>query len=167
MEIERKFLIDRYPDLPCLGAFWVKQGYLSHAPEVRIRSKVRLPGEESAVSATESASYTLCIKGDGDLVREELEWKISEAEFAVLQKMLTTRMITKLYRRYQLPEQLIAECSLVDPDSPHSFLYVEVEFESESQAERFVPPEYFGKEITTDKSYKMKHYWNRIKNDDH
>ena len=39
MEIERKFLLSGFPDLPELERAEVFQGYLGISPEVRIRSK--------------------------------------------------------------------------------------------------------------------------------
>ena len=39
MEIERKFLVKKIPDLTNLQAIYIEQGYLSFSPEVRIRKK--------------------------------------------------------------------------------------------------------------------------------
>ena len=155
MEIERKFLLTKMPDMPCISSHHVTQGYLSIEPEVRIRSKE--PSEPL------SNTFTLCIKGEGYLSREEVEVDISEEHFNTLRNMVQGQMITKQYQKYRLPDNLVAECSVVDSGTEHSFAYVEVEFESEEDAISFVPPEYFGREITYCEEYKMKRYWERTR----
>ena len=65
MEIERKFLIDGFPQgLPLLEEAVVYQGYLCVDPVVRIRSKE---------TAGKKTSYVLCFKGEGTLARQEIE----------------------------------------------------------------------------------------------
>ena len=39
MEIERKFLVEKIPDLTNVKAIYIEQAYLSFSPEVRIRKK--------------------------------------------------------------------------------------------------------------------------------
>ena len=154
MEIERKFLLSKFPhtELELLSCHEIEQGYLSVNPEVRIRHKAPCnPGNE----------YTLAIKSDGHLSREEIEFEITQEQYNRLRAMIPFQLITKLYQRYKLPEGLIAECSVVDLGLESSFMYAEVEFETEGQALQFEPPACFGEEITYDETYKMKNYWLR------
>jgi CYTH domain-containing protein len=154
MEIERKFLLSKFPhtELNLLSAHEVEQGYLSVNPEVRIRTKKPCkPGQE----------YTLVIKSDGHLSREEIEFELTAEQYDKLRAMIPFQLITKLYQRYMLPDGLVAECSVVDLGLESSFMYAEVEFESEGQALQFDPPACFGEEITYEESYKMKNYWTR------
>ena len=53
MEIELKFLISAFPDLPILEESVLYQGYLCTKPVVRIRSREKSDG----------VTYELCFKG--------------------------------------------------------------------------------------------------------
>ena len=153
MEIERKFLMENFPDLPELERAEVKQGYLGISPEVRIRSK----------RVDEIETYRLCFKGEGDLIREEIELDLDKATFDRLKLLLPKPMICKDYRIYRLENGLRLECSRVDPGSDTEFYYAEVEFQNQQQAEAFCPPSFLGKEVTYDGSYRMKAYYQRKK----
>ena len=96
MEIERKFLLSGFPDLPELERAEVFQGYLGISPEVRIRSK----------RVGEAETYRLCFKGEGSLVREEIELDLDKATFESLKKLLPKPMIRKEYRIYRLENGL-------------------------------------------------------------
>lgn len=76
MEIERKFLLKKLPDIEPVKHIEVYQGYISIKPEVRIRSYEVLDGENQGHKA-----YILTIKGDGNLSREEIETYISKEFF--------------------------------------------------------------------------------------
>lgn len=152
MEIERKFLIDRFPnELPLLEEAEVYQGYLCVNPVVRIRSKRNLNEE----------NYVLCFKGKGTLVRSELEMPLTKEQFEQLRGLLSKPMIHKIYRVYALETGLKLECNVVDPGTPDEFMYAEVEFSSVEQANAFVPPSYLGKDVTETPGYSMGAYWAR------
>ena len=149
MEIERKFLLERFPEhLPLLESAQVEQGYLSLKPEVRIRSKTW--GENQA--------FWLCIKGEGTLVREEVELPLKEEEFLRLKQLLPRPMLHKDYRVYQWEGHRL-ECSWVDREKEHGFLYAEVEFPTVEEAKAFNLPDFLGREVTQEGSYRMKSYW--------
>ena len=42
-------------------------------------------------------------------------------------------------------------------------MYAEVEFESVEAAEKFVVPDFLGKEVTYDNYWKMNNYWKRTR----
>jgi adenylate cyclase len=152
MEIERKFLIDRFPDnLTLIFEAVVHQGYISVDPVVRIRS-MEQAGE---------LDYVLCFKGEGTLVREEIEISITEEKFLALKKLLKAPMIRKDYRVYQLPNGLKLECNLVDKGEPDEFMYAEVEFDTIEHALSFKPPSFLGKDVTEVGSYAMAAYWEK------
>lgn len=155
-EIERKFLIERFPDTiqHLLSEFEIEQAYLSIDPEVRIRRKHKV-GEYSL--------YFLTIKSNGDLIRDEVEIQINSVHYHTLMNMIQKPVITKLNRNYQLMDGLILECFLVDQGTENEFMYAEIEFPSEEEAEHFVMPSWFIKDITYDKSFKMKNYWKRTR----
>lgn len=141
MEIERKFLVKRLPDLSNCLFYELSQGYLNFTPEVRIRKKLD--------------EFILTCKSDGDQDREEVENFISEKAFNNLLLDVKGRMIDKV--RYEIPlnDGLIAELDIYHGDLEGLFT-VEVEFKSDEKAEVFEIPEWFGEEITFDKRYKNK-----------
>ena len=151
MEIERKFFLKTLPNLPVTDIYHIEQGYVSTDPEVRIRSTSRNSG---------ITHHTLCIKGDGTLSREEIETGIGAEQFASLRILCGAPLIRKIHILYKL-EEYILECSIVDPGEPHSFIYAEIEFSSEEEANAFQRPDFLVDEITNDSSLKMKNVWKR------
>ena len=138
MEIERKFLVKEIPNLEGVKYSKIKQGYFSISPEKRVRQK--------------DEKYYITEKGEGDMVREEKEWKIDKKEAETLFAMSKTYIIEKT--RYYLPygENTI---ELDVYEGRHKGLMVaEVEFETVERASAFVAPDWFGEDITRDKSYK-------------
>ena len=152
-EIERKFLIEEFPDLPLLEEAEAFQGYLSVEPVVRIRKKV----------SKEKTSYVLCFKGKGRLCRKEIELDLPKETFDELEELLEIPMIRKEYRVYALGDGRRLECSWVDRGEPTAFLYAEVEFPSVEEALAFQPPEWLSNEVTEDSYYSMSQYWMRKK----
>lgn len=154
-EIERKFLIDGFPqNLPLLEEATVWQGYISADPVVRIRKK------ETAMGT----GYRLCFKSKGTLMRKEVELDITAEKFDALSELLDAPLIRKDFKVFSLPDGHRLECSLVDKDTPTSFYYAEVEFSSEAEARAFIPPMFLGEEKTEDPAFTMSMYWERKKN---
>lgn len=150
MEIERKFLIDRFPALPEVGSAKVWQGYLSTAPVVRIR-RAELPDG--------SGKFELTVKGKGTLVRTEVNIDITAEQYHEMAGLLTREPIFKDYHVYDLGDGLLLECSDVDGDTDHGFLYAEVEFDSVEAANAFEPPAFLGREVTEEPGFSMNSYW--------
>lgn len=154
MEIERKFLLEKFPEqLPLLESSEVEQGYLSVTPAVRIRSK----------TINGKTSYMLCIKGKGTLVREEVELPLEKDAFQRLKNLLPGEMIRKEFRVYELYGGYELECNLVDSGSKTEFMYAEVEFDSVEEANAFIPPEFLGEDITELPGSSMSAYWQRTR----
>lgn len=136
--------------MPELERAEVFQGYLGISPEVRIRSK----------RVGEAETYRLCFKGEGSLVREEIELDLDKATFESLKKLLPKPMIRKEYRIYRLENGLRLECSRVDQAQTRNFITLRWNFRISSR-QRFFPPDFLGKEVTYDGSYRMKAYYQR------
>jgi len=144
MEIERKFLIPTPPPhldhFPCSR---IEQAYVAIDPagsEVRIR---RRAGETS-----------LTVKGGRGRSRAEEELEIDARRFAALWELAGGRCLEKL--RYELPMAkggLTIELD-VYAGRLEGLVTAEVEFASAQDAERFVPPPWFGREVTDDDAYK-------------
>lgn len=148
MEIERKFKLIEFPDLPEVAFLDQWQGYLATDPEVRIRRT------ENHTAGTEA--YILCIKSVGDLIRHEVETDITRDQFEELASMLAYSLIHKELHAYRLPDGHVIECSKVDDGA---FSYAEVEFESVEEADGWTPPDWLGREMTYEKGFKMRQYW--------
>lgn len=142
MEIEKKYLIKRLPeDLAAYPHERLEQGYLCTAPVVRVRRQ----GEE----------YILTYKGDGLLAREEYNLPLTEEAYRHLIKKADGRVIAKT--RYKIPYQsYTVELDCFDEikiDSEEPLIMAEVEFPTLTEAEAFLPPDWFGKEVTFDPRY--------------
>jgi len=139
MEIERKFLIKKTPaNLESFEKKSISQAYISTSPVIRIR---RTDDE-----------YYLTVKSNGLLAREEFELPVTADEFISLSGKAETAFLEK--DRYIIPleDGLTAEF-----DVYHGFLNplmtVEVEFSSTARADAFLPPDWFGLEVTMDGRY--------------
>ena len=145
MEIERKFLVKSIPDLTGIIPVYIRQGYLKIAdPEERVREKRSAKGK----------SYVHTVKGGYGLCRSETETEISAEEFEKKWPLTKGHRVEKA--RYKIPYAgLIIELDvyLNKLDGLH---VAEVEFDSVEQAENFIPPEWFGRDVTNDAKYKNK-----------
>lgn len=156
MEIERKFLIDKFPDLPVYKEYSIFQFYISTYPnEVRVRSEEK----------DNDFEHKLTFKNKEKLSRLEYEIPIDDITFRKLLLFIDKQPIHKIYRSYKLTNGLLLECNLVDYKTDDEFMYAEIEFETEYLASQFdknsLP--FLLDEVTYDDYYKMKNYWNRKK----
>jgi len=148
-EIERKFLIDfeqvqikEIKPNDIIRLQYIEQTYLSFNPEVRIRKINNGNGKEF---------YYLTVKSKGDMIREEFETQITNNIYYELLKKSQNETIIKQRYEIELEDGLIAE---LDQYKDFEFNTIEVEFENEEQAYDFLPPEWFGEEVTKNCKYK-------------
>ena len=142
MEIEKKFLIQSLKDVPGDISDYdyhdLEQGYLSTAPVVRVRK--------------EDDTYYLTYKGSGMLVREEYNLPLTKESYEHLVQKADGIVIKK--RRYLIPLDGGLTCELdVFCGKYEGLLLAEVEFSSEEEANAFVPPAWFGSDVTFDSRY--------------
>ena len=138
MEIERKFLIDKdkfdykkYPNKKYI------QGYLNTHPVVRVRK--------------EADEYVLTYKGGGLMAREEYNLPLNKESFEHMIKTADGNIISKT--RYFIPfEKYTIELDEFDPPFA-PLLLAEVEFESIEEANSFIAPDWFTKDVTNDPEY--------------
>lgn len=156
MEIERKYRINGFPGdvegWPLLKAAVVHQGYIATSPTVRIR-------ETHTTYPEEKTTYILCFKGEGTLVRQEIELPLEAETFGQLQELLPGPMIRKDYRVYALSDGHRLECSLVDGDEPAGFITRRWSLRRIEESEAFMPPAFLGPEATEDPAFSMSEYW--------
>lgn len=145
MEIERKFLVAVLPDLADAEPVSVRQGYLTR-PEDSVEMRLRQKGE----------TFFLTLKsGEMGLVREERETVIDRAQFDTFWAATEGRLIEKTRWTGELADGSVFELDLFD--GRHAPLrLVEVEFASRAAAEAFVPPDWFGAEVTGERGYSNK-----------
>lgn len=142
IEIERKFLVKALPEkLGQYKSFEIAQGYLSLAPD----------GSEERIRRKGDTYYKTFKRGVGK-VRTEIETKISKEEFDSLWSKTEGKRVQKT--RYNIP----AGKDLYELDVYKGNLLglttVDVEFNSEEEAGRFNPPDWFGEDVTEDIRYK-------------
>ena len=141
-EIERKFLVKKLPpELIRHKGKEIRQAYLcqeAHEYEIRIRAIDR--------------DYYLTVKKGTGLIRQEVEISIPEKEFEYLWQMAGSQVITKT--RYLCPyEGHVIELDIFS--GKWSGLHLaEVEFPSEGESSLFVPPTWFGQEVTENPDYR-------------
>ncbi len=139
MEIERKYLIKTLPEhLNRYPYKEIEQGYLSTDPVVRVRRA----GDK----------YTLTYKGSGMMVREEYNLPLTEQSFLHLREKIDGILIEK--RRYLIPygEKYTIELDIF-AGTLAPLQLAEVEFETEAEANAFVPPDWFGEDVTFSTKY--------------
>lgn len=144
IEIERKFLVSKIPPIPKESKVYeVEQYYISVYPEIRFR-KIRNTNSDQW-------SYYLTGKNKGTQVREEVETTITEGVYEHHKEKMKGRLIRKTRIKIPLDRRLYAE---LDIYKDFDLIVVEVEFKNETEAKQFVPPDWFGKEVTHDLRYK-------------
>ncbi len=163
MEIERKYLIKPdYIDYTAYPFRLIEQGYLSKEPVVRVRR--------------DNEDYYLTYKSKGLLVREEANLPLNRESYLHLLKKSDGAIIRKC--RYLIPYSYTPVCQVAGADDDvltiHTdeavkmeclieldvfegdlapLILAEVEFDSINEANRFVAPDWFAKEVTHDARY--------------
>ena len=140
-EIEKKYLVEFLPDLSNFNSCKVSQGYLSFNPEVRIR-----------MMDNECFFFFF---GDGTLSRDEDEESITLEVFKILYDLVQGNLIDKTRVFIPIEEGYTAELDIYHGEL-NGLLTIEVEFPSEEEAKKFIPPIWFGNDITNDKRFKNK-----------
>ena len=139
MEIERKFLINKKPiDIKNYSALRIEQGYLCTEPVIRIRK--------------ENDNYILTYKSKGFLAREECNLPLTKESYEHLRTKIDGTLIKKCRHLIPFNDSLCIELDIFEGElSP--LILAEVEFPDLDSAKDFVPPAWFGKEVTYDAKY--------------
>ena len=137
MEIERKFLIKELPNnLDSYKFHIIEQAYLTTEPVIRIRRQ--------------DNDYYMTYKGKGLLSHEEYNLPLNESAYASLIKKTEGLIIKKT--RYLIPyDKFTIELDVFS--NPSNLIFAEVEFDSLEEANAFIPPAWFDKDVTDDPSY--------------
>ena len=148
MEIEKKFLIKSLPS--GLGQYKkkdIEQGYLCLAPVVRIRKS--------------NSQYILTYKSlpdgrdngtSGVRVNNEIEARLTKEGYEHLCKKTDGNIIKKTRYLIPLPDGHTGELDIFEGNLKGLY-FIEVEFKDEEDAARFVPPDWFGENVSNDERY--------------
>jgi len=156
IEIERKYLLKAYPDaLIQEGSIvvekeqFIEQTYLAldGDQELRVRKITDLTSGQLEFSHT--------FKKGWGIAREEVEYAISEGLYDQVVKAHGAIPLTKRRVTARWGSTIIE----IDDYAQISLLVLEVEFPSLEAADGFVPPAWFGQDISTDKQYSNKKVW--------
>ena len=139
MEIARKYLISCLPEnLDSYSSHKIEQGYLCTQPVVRIRRQ--------------DDSYILTYKSKGLMVREEYNLPLTREAYLHLKAKAEGTIISKT--RYKIPLTDVLTIDLDVFDAPFEGLVLaEVEFPDEKMANDFIPPDWFGEDVTFSPAY--------------
>jgi len=139
MEIERKYLVKYLPaNLECYEKKRISQGYICTNPVVRIRRS--------------NDDYFLTYKSRGLMAREEYEMPLTAEAFEHMLPKIDGVLIDKIRYLIPLDGKFVAELDIFQGTLAPLRL-VEVEFESLEEANAFVPPVWFGDDVTDSGEY--------------
>lgn len=139
MEIERKYLIKGVPaNLKSYPHYIIEQGYLCTEPVVRIRRQ--------------NDDYILTYKSKGLMVREEYNLPLTRDAYLHLSSKTDGILIVKTRYLIPLGKDLTIELDVFHGDY-QGLILAEVEFPTEEMANTFLPPQWFGEDVTFSSEY--------------
>jgi CYTH domain-containing protein len=143
VERERKFLVTGPPPVAGTGDH-IRQGYF--AIDRTVSARVR---ERSGWAST------MTVKAGSGATRTELEWELAPEIFDLLWPLAEGRCIDKT--RYEVAVgDHTAEVDVFG-GTLGGLCLVEVEFDSDAAMAAFIPPDWFGAEVTDDGRYANAH----------
>ena len=153
MEIERKYLVSTLPDnLEQYEHTEIEQAYLCTSPTVRVRrlGDVYILTVKERIKLPSSAIHN----------REE-EFNLSPESYARLLSKCDSGRVSKTRYRIDLAQLtglsqydgLVAELDVFH-GRHNGLLLVEVEFPNTESANNFVPPSWFGEDVSADPCYR-------------
>ena len=145
MEIERKYLVCDLPeDLDSYPHVEIEQAYLCTSPTLRIRRM----GDRYILTVKQHLS----VPGTTAIHNREEEFPLAPESYARLRSKCEGTPVAKT--RYRIPlDDLTVELDIFH--GPHAPLVLaEVEFPSTAAADAFVPPAWFGPDVSTDPRYR-------------
>ncbi|MGM0884851.1 MAG: CYTH domain-containing protein [Bacillota bacterium] len=159
LEIERKFLLAELPSviieeqkLKVLSEQRIEQTYLAidETQELRVRRIVDLASGE--------VSFTHTFKLGNGLSREEIEYSISEGIYDQVIKAFGFVPLTKNRITAEWDGSIIE----IDIYDQIELAVLEVEFDSEEAANAFAAPDWFGRDISSERQYSNKKVWREL-----
>ncbi|XEC97288.1 CYTH domain-containing protein [Paenibacillus tarimensis] len=159
MEIERKFLLSesldsimKRPEIRFRSEHRIEQTYLAidEQQELRVRKIKDL--------ATYETEFTHTFKNGNGLAREEIEISISEGIYEQLMRAHQAVPLTKNRIAAEWEGRVVE----IDCYDQLELTVAEVEFDSEEEANAFVPPNWLGRDISSERQYSNKTVWREL-----
>lgn len=148
MEIEKKFLVKVLPaNLVKYDKKCIEQGYLCSEPVVRIRRS-----DDRYILTYKSVSDNIAEKNTDVRINNEVEVPLTKDAYEHLREKTDDNLIEKERYIIPLPDGHIGELDIFG-GRLEGLYFIEVEFSDEKDAENFVPPEWFGENVSHDKRY--------------
>lgn len=149
MEIERKFKIQRLPEhLEQFQALIIEQGYLCTKPVVRIRKS-----NNDYILTYKSKFLESETQESVAIQNNEVELPLTKESYEHLREKADNHIIQKTRYLIPLSDSLTAELDLFSGQL-EGLYFVEVEFPDLQSASQFIPPEWFGEDVSLDKRYR-------------
>ena len=142
MEIERKYLVDVIPELGSgLKSLLILQGYITSGAQCR-EVRVRRIGD----------AFLLGVKSGGGVEREETEVELEARQFETLWELTHGWQLEK--RRYYIPYKTYRIELDIYAGTLSGLVVAEVEFDTIEECNAFIPPDWFGREVSDELAYK-------------
>ncbi|RUS45182.1 CYTH domain-containing protein [Cohnella sp. AR92] len=159
LEIERKFLLKQTP------AWLVENNMIRPIKEQRIEQTYLAMDETQELRIrritdvrTGQMEYTHTFKLGNGMTREEVEYSISGSIYEQVARAFGAVPLTKNRITAEWRDKVVE----IDVYDQLELTVVEVEFDSEEEANSFEPPEWFGKDIGAEKQYSNKTVWKQL-----
>ena len=148
LEIEKKWVIDLDKldfSLEDADAFHIVQTYINYYPEIRVRQ----------ITHKKRTWHMMAIKryvNEDALTREESDFYITKEEY---DSTVGKGLDNTIYKtRYQYEQDGLTYCVDVFEKDLEGLVYLEIEFDSEEEANAFGNPVYALKDVTNDRRFK-------------
>lgn len=148
MEIEKKFKVKKIPDnLEKYEKKHIEQGYLCVNPVVRIRKS-----NDRYILTYKSLADGSEDKNTNVRINNEVEVFLTKEGYEHLKEKVDDNLIIKTRYIIPLEDGHTGELDVFG-GVLEGLYFIEVEFESEDDAKNFVPPDWFGENVSDDKRY--------------
>lgn len=148
MEIERKYAINNLPEnLSQYKYKKIEQGYLCGNPTIRIRKS----NDDYILTYKSKLGIEKKKKGSA-IFNQEVELPLTKEAYDNLIPKIDNNLICKTRYLIPLEDNLTAELDVFE-GLLTGLVFVEVEFPDEQTSNEFVPPTWFGKDLSSDKRF--------------
>ena len=144
-EIERVWIVDELPDLK---QFKIKSVHKLEHNYVLIDGSKELRCSKIQIKGV-CTIYKMAIKSGNGMVRTEIEKQLTLEEYKQL-KLVSKAIVSKT-----VIDIGFAGISVYEGNNK-GLITVEVEFNNIKEAKQFIPPKWFGREVTNDIRYRAK-----------
>lgn len=152
-EIERRFWvdIDKIPNLSKHDYLDISQGYANGLGDYQFRLRQII--NMTPIGPPIGEQYTQTIKSYGNLVRDEFEISLLKPQFSELWPLCSENILHKCRYTLKMNDSYKIELDIFK-NNLSGLVLAEVEFSTIEEAEKYIPEEWFGYEVTNDSFFK-------------